>query len=1065
MPYLLLQESQICKGSRQAGGAGCFPYVSQNQEARRQSPKKDRGNTRRWLHAHGPHHASKGSSPGRAGPPEYHQYLKVFSKKESERLPSRKIWDHAIELKEGFQPKKGRMINLSVQEQQEVSDFIDSQLAKGYIRPSKSPQTSPVFFVPKPDGKKRMVQDYRHINEWTVKNNYPLPLISQLVDKLKGAKLFTKMDLRWGYNNIRIKEGDEWKAAFVCHKGSFEPLVMYFGMCNSPATFQEMMNELFSDMDNVVIIYLDDLMIFTKTDSEEEHDRLILKVLQRLAENDLFVKPEKCTFKAKEVDFLGMVVSAKGISMNEGKVHAIRNWPVPKKVRDVRAFLGFGNFYRRFIQDFAKITRPLNDLTKKDHPWIWGDPQQDAFDKLKEAFTTAPILAYPDNDCKFRVECDASNFATGAVLSMEKDGLWHPCAFSSHSLNAQERNYQIADKEMLAIIRALEQWRHYLEGAKFQFEIWSDHANLQYFMKSQDLNRRQARWALYLSRFNFHLVYKVGSSMGKADALSRREDHAIGIEEDNKDVVLIKPEWLRDIGRTDKETAITIDSVLTEEIVKATKKEEKDQKIDKKNLHKEKNGLYTYKGRIYIPKDTVLRTRILTLHHDTPVAGHPGEYKTQKLVERSFWWPKLKDEVKEYVRRCDRCARFKGRNAPPPGKLQPLPIPAGPWEDISADFITDLPLSNGFDSILVVIDRFSKEAVFIPTVKTVTSLDTAKLYRDNVWKVHGTPKSLVSDRGPQFASKLMTDLSKMIGIELKLSTAFHPQTDGQTERLNRDLQQYLRIFTCEKQREWADWLAIAQFAYNNKTQEATRKSPFEITRTYQTRMGVEITDSNVPGAIQEAEAIKSTLEQVQRNLELAQQRMKSQADKHRSIAPEYKIGDQVWLSTANLKLQRESRKLTERWLGPYAIVKLVGPNAVELKLPRGMRIHPVVNISRVKPYRERLPGQPIVKPGGVLVTEDGQQEYVVEKIIDSRLKQGKIEFLVHWEGYEDVDRTWEPEGNLSNAPEKVKEFYAHTPSAPRRLKNISMLQFSQLFKPYQNFTTTPLIWSRLESEP
>src|SRR5271168_2990812 len=396
------------------------------------------------------------------------------------------------------------------------------------------------------------------------------------------------MDLRWGYNNIRIKEGDEWKAAFVCHRGSFEPLVMYFGMCNSPSTFQEMMNELFSDMDNVVIIYLDDLMIYTKTDSEEEHDRIILQVLQRLAENDLFVKPEKCTFKATEVNFLGMIVSAKGISMDEGKVQAIRNWPIPRKLKEVRAFLGFGNFYRRFIQDFAKITRPLNDLTKKDQPWIWEEAQQDAFEKLKRAFTTAPILAYPDNDCKFRVECDASNFASGAVLSMEKDGLWHPCAFSFHSFNAQERNYQIADKEMLSIIRALEQWRHYLEGANHQFEIWTDHANLQYFMKAQDLNRRQARWALYLSRFHFLLIHKAGSAMGKADALSRRADHSQGIEGDNKDITLIPTEWLQKITK--------IEPVLIEKIQKATKKISKEEKEKIPITYILENDLYIYKG-------------------------------------------------------------------------------------------------------------------------------------------------------------------------------------------------------------------------------------------------------------------------------------------------------------------------------------------------------------------------------------------------------------------------------------------------------------------------------------
>ena len=244
-----------------------------------------------------------------------------------------------------------------------------------------------------------MVQDYGYLNEHTVKNNYPLPLISQLVNKLKGAKLFTKMNLRWGYNNVHIKEGDKWKATFICFRGAYELLVMYFGLCNSPATFQIMMNEIFMDMEDVVVVYIDDLMIFTKMDNQEAHDKIMLEVLHRLEENDLFVKPEKCTFKAMEVDFLGMIVGTKGIKMDHSKVSTILDWPTPKNVQGVRSFLGLANFYRHFIQDYAKVAQPLNNLTKKNEPFVWREAQQEAFDKLKMLFITAPVLAFPDNDC------------------------------------------------------------------------------------------------------------------------------------------------------------------------------------------------------------------------------------------------------------------------------------------------------------------------------------------------------------------------------------------------------------------------------------------------------------------------------------------------------------------------------------------------------------------------------------------------------------------------------------------------------------------------------------------
>ena len=260
-------------------------------------------------------------------------------------MPIRKPWDHTIELKDTFKSKKGRLIPLLHEEQEEVSAFIDDQLKKGYIRLSKSEQTSPVFFIPKKDEKKQMVQDYCYLNKHTVKNNYPLPLITQLVNKLQGTKMFTKMDLRWGYNNICIKEGDEWKAAFICHHGIFEPLVMFFELCNSPSTFQTIMNKIFADMEDVVVIYIDDIMIFTKTNNPKEHNKVMLEVLCRLEENDLYVKPEKYIFHTTEVDFLRMIVGKDGIKMDQEKVKAILNWPASSNIKGVRNFLGLANFY------------------------------------------------------------------------------------------------------------------------------------------------------------------------------------------------------------------------------------------------------------------------------------------------------------------------------------------------------------------------------------------------------------------------------------------------------------------------------------------------------------------------------------------------------------------------------------------------------------------------------------------------------------------------------------------------------------------------------------------------
>jgi len=320
-------------------------------------------------------------------PEKFHKWIKVFRKKQLERMPMRKLWDHAIDVKERFMPRKGKVYLLSREKREEVREFVREQLRKGYIQLSKSPQTVLVFFVGKKNGKKRMVQDYRYLNEWTIKNNYPLPLISDVLENIGTKKLFTKMDLRWGYNNVRIKEGDEWKAAFTTLEGLFEPTVMFFGLTNSPATFQAMMNKLLRDLINTrkVAVFIDDVIV--GMESEEGHDELVAEVVKRLEENDLYVKPEKCKWKVKEVGFLGVVIGLEGIRMEKEKVKGVLEWPMPKSVKDVQKFLGLANYYRRFIEGFATVARLSHDLVKKDKKWEWTEKEERAFKELKERFT------------------------------------------------------------------------------------------------------------------------------------------------------------------------------------------------------------------------------------------------------------------------------------------------------------------------------------------------------------------------------------------------------------------------------------------------------------------------------------------------------------------------------------------------------------------------------------------------------------------------------------------------------------------------------------------------------
>ncbi|EEB91673.1 hypothetical protein MPER_09934, partial [Moniliophthora perniciosa FA553] len=391
-------------------------------------------------------------------PPYLLNYREQFEKGAAERFPESRPYDHAIELKPDFKPINKPIYKLDATQTKLMEEFIEENLRKNYIRPSTSPIASPFFFVAKKEkGALRPCQDYRDLNAGTVKNAYPLPLVGDLLDKFKGATIFSKLDLRNGYNNIRIKDGDQWKAAFRTSKGHYEP----YGLCfsdstNSRATFQAFMDDTLSDFisEGWCVVYMDDILIFSK--NKEEHQQRTIRLLQRLKERDLFLKPEKCEFDVTEVIFLGLVIRPGQIAMDPVKVAGIKDWLPPDTVTGVRSFLGFGNFYRKFIGKYAEIARPLNDLTCKGKEFVWTDECQTAFDKLKRKFLEDPVLIIPDMEKPFLLETDASKFASGGVLRQKgSDGEWHPCGYISNSFNQAERNYQIYNRELLGMIRGL----------------------------------------------------------------------------------------------------------------------------------------------------------------------------------------------------------------------------------------------------------------------------------------------------------------------------------------------------------------------------------------------------------------------------------------------------------------------------------------------------------------------------------------------------------------------------------------------------------------------------------
>ena len=491
-------------------------------------------------------------------PEEYHRHARIFSEQHSHRLPAHSVWDHAIELLPGAPTTlPGRLLPLTQEEIVECHKFVEEHLARGTIRESKSPYAANFFFVKKKDGKLRPVQDYRPLNKWTIRNRNVSPLIPEVIDRLAGCTLFTKFDVRWGYNNIRIREGDEWKAAFLTPEGLFEPLVMFFGLTNSPATFQTMINTEFRPWVKAGVFsgYMDDGVIHTKQlphETKEQHlarhQRIAHEIFCQLAMLDLFLKPEKCQFEQTQIEYLGVIVGEGKIQMDPSKTNALLKWPRPKNVRDVRAILGYTGYYRRFIKNYSSLACPLIDLTKKGIEFTWEERHQKAFDTLIGLMAARPILLQPNFDKQFVLQTDASALGVGAVLLQQGDTKkLQPVEFFSATFTPTERNYDIYERELLAIMKALAHWRPYLGWTKEPFLIQTDHANLQYWKSPWNLNRRTARWHADLQDYDFILQHIPGKTNTLPDLLSRLPTKDDG-KGDNKDIVMLPPERLRTIS-------------------------------------------------------------------------------------------------------------------------------------------------------------------------------------------------------------------------------------------------------------------------------------------------------------------------------------------------------------------------------------------------------------------------------------------------------------------------------------------------------------------------------------
>jgi hypothetical protein len=973
-------------------------------------------------------------------PAAYKEYESLFREApKDEALPKHQPWDHEIPIEPGKSPTFGPIYQLSEKELGVLKEYIDENLAKGFIRPSTSSAASPILFVPKKDGSLRLCVDYRQLNSITIKDRYALPLINELHDRLRGAKYFTSLDMRGAYNLIRIKEGEEWKTAFRTRYGLYEYRVMPFGLTNAPASCQRMINEqLHEYLDIFVVAYLDDILIFSKT--ETEHIEHVTKVLEKLKKANLLLKPEKCAFHKEELSFLGFIVGRNGVRMDPAKIGAVLEWPAPKTVREVQAFLGFANFYRRFIASYSRIAKPLTELTKKDQEFNWNKEAQDAFDALKTCFTTAPILATFDPERHIVLETDASDFAIGACLGqLDEQGKLKPVAYYSRKMTPAELNYDIHDKELLAIVVAFEQWRVYLEGSKFKVQVWTDHKNLTTFTTTKILNRRQVRWSEALSAYNFTITYRKGSENARADALSRRQDYAgkpterpRAILKEGGDGIEYNHELLATIS-------IVEDTDLEKRIKDAYQTDECASRILKEPTTEftiDQQGLLRFKGLVYIP--TRMRRDFIRDQHSLPAHGHQGIAKTFDRLARDYYFPGMRKQVETVVAECDLCNRSKSSRHVPYGLLQPPPVLGRAWKSIAFDFIVKLPPSKEpmtrviYDSIWVVTDRLTKYGYFVPYKESSDAKDLAYAFLRTIVSQHGLPEEIISDRDKLFTSKFWKSLMAQLGTNHKLSTAFHPQTDGQTERLNQTLEQYLRSYVNQQQDNWVALLPLAQFAYNSAKSEPIGTSPFFANYGYdpeayrQPRKDKEMAEQ----AMIMVQRLQRLHRQLAADIEFNNLRTTAHANKKRSMEPPLEKGDKVYLLRKNIKTKRPSTKLDFKKLGPFEILEKIGPVNFRLKLPEDSKLHPVFHISLLEPAKGDTPAV----TNAELQPENEPDVYEVEKILDTRTTpNGQQEYLIKWKGYSDTDNSWEPTENL-RCPGELARFHRRNPRAPRSLR-------------------------------
>ncbi|KAF1333192.1 polyprotein, partial [Globisporangium splendens] len=902
----------------------------------------------------------------------------------------------------------------------------------------------------------RWVIDYRYVNSQTKIPKIPLPHIEELFDQMLGATVFTVIDLAQGYHQMRVKPDSRPYTAFRSQKETYQWCVAPMGLAGMPGVWSRLMRVLFGKF-KFVVVYLDDICIFSR--SMKDHAQHLAMVCEVLRHEKLYARLSKCEFGKSSVQFLGHTVTAEGIQVDANKTTAIEKYPTPTTQKTLLSFLGLAGYYRRFICDFARIALPLHRLIKKDAKWTWSSEHDHAFRALKLALQQAPTLCLPDFDRRFAVTTDASGYCMGGVLSQKIDGFDAPIAFYSKKFGQYEEKWPAHEKELLAIKFALSKWRHYLHDR--QFDVFTDNSACRWMLHHPKVTPKLTRMLTFFSQFDFVLHHMKGSTNVVADALSRPGPEEVK-QSDELPVVstpevhacddacharsqsisrhVVSAAFLRHLPDSDcsvflsavdfrgerravavrQEQVHTVDTQWASvHLSEATKKAfqtgysrdpsfaEVWQSREGNEKFEKRNGLLFLRTkhpvlRLCVPNSDKLITDVIQEFHDAPVAAHPGVRRTQLKAAQWYYWPALEKDIHEYVGSCQTCARWKSNNRKKVGLMMPIPTPQECWDVVSMDFITGLPVSEGFDAIFVTVDKLSKRPKYHPTHSTADAEGTAKVFFEAVVRHHGLPKVIISDRDPKFTSDFWKSLTKLMGIKLSMTTSHRAQADGQTERQNLVLEDALRCMVSYHGDDWVSHLGTIEFAHATLVNESTKFTPFEVDTGRKVRnliaqeFGVDEGNFEPVNIAEFAKNFAEKRQQVaklaQENLKQAQERQKKYYDRKRREV-EFNAGDLVMLDTKNLPLKTvtqstslQKAKLAAKKVGPFKIDSMVNKNVARLVLPPNMkRLHPAFNVELLSHYVEnptKFYTRPIPKAAPVILDDEtGEALHVVEALL------------------------------------------------------------------------------------